>query len=156
MQLLNASGTKIGLVWSSKQVFFIDRKRHCPLALFAPLFEIPGLSWLSLYKGDQIRDLEPYGNQVIDLGSHFSDFADTAWAIQQLDLVITVDTAVAHLAGALGKPVWILLPFLPDWRWMLERSDSPWYPTARLFRQAAPGEWDVPLAAVAVALEDGE
>jgi len=81
------------------------------------------------------------------------DFADTARAIAQLDLVISIDTAVAHLAGALGKPVWILLPFAPDWRWMLHRQDSPWYPTMRLLRQQTPGDWSGVFAAVKDALQ---
>jgi ADP-heptose:LPS heptosyltransferase len=79
--------------------------------------------------------------EALDLGSELRDFADTAALVETLDLVITVDTGVAHLAGALGKPLWILLPHVPDWRWMLEREDSPWYPTARLYRQATANDW---------------
>jgi ADP-heptose:LPS heptosyltransferase len=82
-----------------------------------------------------------------------SDFADTAAVLGHLDLVISVDTAVAHLAGALARPVWLLVPFVPEWRWMLERTDSPWYPTMRLFRQAAPGDWTELMARVAAALD---
>ena len=87
-----------------------------------------------------------------DVGAFVNDFADTAAVIDQLDLIITVDTALAHLAGAMGKPVWVLLPFVPDWRWMMERTDSPWYPTARLFRQTGPGEWDKVIERVAAEL----
>lgn len=89
---------------------------------------------------------------VIDLRRELGDFADTAAVIEQLDLVISVDTAVAHLAGALGRPVWILLPFGADWRWLQDRNDSLWYPTARLFRQATLGDWTPVLAAVQAAL----
>jgi Flp pilus assembly protein TadD len=136
-QLSNAAGLRVGVVWSSK----LGCKRRCPLSFFEPLLQIPGLSWFSLYKGNQSNELEPYSAQIIDIGSHAQDFADTAWAIAQLDLVITVDTSVAHLAGAMGKSTWILLPFVPDWRWLLDREDSPWYPSARLFRQPQLGDW---------------
>jgi ADP-heptose:LPS heptosyltransferase len=80
--------------------------------------------------------------QIIHFGSELEDFSDTAALVSLMDLVISVDTSVVHLAGALGKPLWVLLPFAPDWRWLLEREDSPWYPTARLFRQPAIGDWD--------------
>ena len=83
----------------------------------------------------------PKGMTLIDLTQEIKDFADTAALIENLDLVISVDTAVAHLAGALGRPVWTLLPFSPDWRWLADRDDSPWYPTMRLFRQPLPGDW---------------
>jgi ADP-heptose:LPS heptosyltransferase len=89
---------------------------------------------------------------LIDLTSELQDFADTATLIESLDLVITVDTAVAHLAGAMGKPVWILLAAMPDWRWMLQREDSPWYPTMRLFRQPSRGDWNSVIERVADAL----
>ena len=86
---------------------------------------------------------------MVDIAEEFRDFADTAAVIENLDLVITVDTAVAHLAGAMGKPVWIMLPFVPDWRWMLDREDSPWYPTARLFRQDRSRRWEPVIQRVA-------
>ena len=89
----------------------------------------------------------------MDLGRELTDFADTAAVLQSLDLVITVDTALAHLAGALGVAVWVALPFVPDWRWLLEREDSPWYPTMRLFRQKRPGEWDEVFERIAAAVD---
>jgi ADP-heptose:LPS heptosyltransferase len=89
---------------------------------------------------------------LIDATEHITDFADTAALMAELDLIITVDTAAAHLAGALGRPVWTLLPVVPDWRWGLEREDTPWYPTMRLFRQRAPGDWDGVIQRVAAAL----
>ncbi|HYH37817.1 MAG TPA: glycosyltransferase, partial [Azospirillum sp.] len=89
-----------------------------------------------------------------DLGPDLHDFADTAAALEALDVLVTVDTAVAHLAGALGRPVWLLLPLVPDWRWMLERADSPWYPTMRLFRQDRRGDWPGVAERVAAALQD--
>ena len=92
--------------------------------------------------------------QIIDYTEEIADFSDTAALIQNLDLIISVDTAVAHLAGALGKPVWTLLPFVPDWRWMLEREDSPWYPTMRLFRQPSPGDWESVIVRIKEALKE--
>jgi tetratricopeptide (TPR) repeat protein len=136
-----AAGLKIGLVWSPKLSFSLDFKRRYHLEQLATLFEVPGLSWFSLQKGTQGDELERYGQRVIDLGFHFEDFADTACAIEQMDVVITVDTSVAHLAGALGKETWVLLPFAPDWRWLLDREDSPWYPSVSLFRPPALGDW---------------
>jgi ADP-heptose:LPS heptosyltransferase len=89
---------------------------------------------------------------MIDWTSEFLDFADTAALLSNLDLLITIDTAAAHLAGAMGLPTWVLLSHSPDWRWMLDRADSPWYPTMRLFRQPAPGDWDTPIMQIAAAL----
>lgn len=154
-QLTRTSGLKIGLVWSAKFRHSLDYKRYCPLAYFEPLLST-GASFFSLYKGERLGDLEPYRGQIVELGSHFQDFSDTAWAIAQLDLIITVDTSVAHLAGTLGKPTWVLLPCVPDWRWLLGREDSPWYPTVRLFRQPQPGEWAPVLEQVYKALETFE
>ena len=116
----------------------------------APLVALPGIDFISLQKGAREADaqaLRRCGN-VIDIATELEDFADTAAVISLLDLVITVDTSVAHLAGSLGKPVWILLPVAVDWRWLLDREDSPWYPTARLFRQASAGDWPGVIARV--------
>ncbi|MEG4075083.1 tetratricopeptide repeat protein [Microcoleus sp. Pol14C2] len=133
---------KVGIAWAGSSEHLKDFQRSSDLSYFLTLLDIPGVSFYSLQK-----DLSPDNRTlltqipVIDLSDNLNDFADTAAVISQLDLVISVDTAVAHLAGALGKPIWILLCFMPDWRWMLEREDSPWYPTARLFRQQTPGDW---------------
>ena len=117
-----------------------------PLDRFATLLSVPNLDFVSLQKdvdAAQAAILRDHG--VIQLGQEFDDFADTAAVIAMLDLVIAVDTSVAHLAGAMGKAVALLLPFSPDFRWMLDRTDFPWYPTMRLFRQSAIGDWDDPL-----------
>jgi tetratricopeptide (TPR) repeat protein len=150
-QVKEAPGCKIGLVWSASRLRFIDRKRSFPLALLEKLLNCSDISWFSLYKGDRAAELEPLG-QMTDLGSKFHDFADTAWAISQMDLVISVDTSVVHLAGAMGKPTWVLLPYTPDWRWLLERDDSPWYPSVRLFRQPNLGNWNAVIESVGNAL----
>jgi tetratricopeptide (TPR) repeat protein len=134
-------GLKIGLVWGGDPNHLHDKERSCPLAQFQPVLQVPGVSFYSLQKGAHAAELAEAGLEIIDLGDRLQDFADTAGAIAQLDLIISVDTAVAHLAGALGKPVWILLNTYADWRWLLGRSDSPWYPTARLFRQTRQGGW---------------
>lgn len=147
------SGLRVGLVWSGSAV---DPQRTCPITAWLPLWQIPGVSFYSLQKGPGAADLKQLGDShpIRHLGDHLHDFDDTAAVIANLDLVISIDTAVAHLTGAMGKPVWIALPHVPDWRWHLGRSDSPWYPTARLFRQPSPGEWTAVVDAVAGALAD--
>ena len=139
--LSQAVGRRIGLVWAGNPLHRNDHNRSLPMDALLRLADLPGTHLFSLQTGDAAADLIRAAANVADLGSGFADFADTAAAVAALDLLVTVDTAVAHLAGALGKPVWILLPFVPDWRWMTERGDNPWYPTARLFRQQAPGDW---------------
>jgi tetratricopeptide (TPR) repeat protein len=138
------STLKVGLVWFSNNPNLNSFKRSCPLSHFLRLFAIPEISFYSLQK-DLVptdRDLLIQNRaKITDLSDRLEDFAATASAIAQLDLVISIDTAVAHLAGAMARPVWVLIPFAPDWRWMLNREDSPWYPTVRLFRQAKPGDW---------------
>lgn len=142
---------RVGLVWAGNPAFANDRHRSVPLTTLAPLLALPGIDFVSLQKdlreGDEVLLQQ---HEVAQLGPDLADFAATAAAIEALDLVIAVDTAVAHLAGALGKPVWILLPFSPDWRWLTGRADSPWYPTARLFRQPALGDW----SSIATALRE--
>jgi tetratricopeptide (TPR) repeat protein len=146
---------RVGLVWSGRPTHLNDRNRSIDPKLLLPLLADPRAAFVSLQ-----RDLRPHDEMVlcahpriVDLAAELTDFADTAAAIAELDLVIAVDTAVVHLAGAMGKPVWVLLPHAVDFRWMYGRDDSPWYPTARLFRQAAPGDWDAVVARVGSALQ---
>ena len=149
---------QVGLAWAANPKYKMGRRRTCPLAEFAPLFDIPEVAFFSLQKGEGVKHLAdlPDGAALTDFGSELDEkhgaFMDTAAIIANLDLVITIDTSVAHLAGALGRPVWTLLPFAPDWRWMLGREDSPWYPTMRLFRQDRPGEWEGIMRRFAAAL----
>jgi hypothetical protein len=133
---------RVGLSWSGSPGHLNDRHRSVPLAELMRLKDT-GAEFVSLQK--ELRESDPSLISTLcrwNFAPELSDFSDTAAVISQLDLVISVDTAVAHLAGALGKPVWILLPYVPDWRWMLDRNDSPWYPTARLYRQATLGRWE--------------
>ena len=109
---------------------------------FAALSKLPNVTLFSLQKGKVVTQPVPDDMTLISLTEELVDFSDTAAAIAGLDLVISVDTSVAHLAGAMGKPVWVLLPVNSDWRWLLERNDSPWYPTMRLFRQSVFGDWE--------------
>jgi len=141
---LSGSSFKVGIVWAGRPGHKNDRNRSCALELFSPLVGIPGVELYGLQKGEAATQVESLLKEiiVINLGEEFEDFTDTAGAIENLDLVISVDTSVAHLAGAMGKPVWVLLPFAPDWRWLLDREDSPWYSTMRLFRQPKRGDWD--------------
>jgi hypothetical protein len=130
----------VGLVWSSGPS---DRKRDCDPGVFSPLASIPGVVFCSLQQGHSVKSTQglPVDMELIDFSNSLQNFSDTAALVAHLDLVITVDTAVAHLAGAMAKPVWTLLPYSPDWRWLLNREDSPWYPTMQLFRQESPGDW---------------
>jgi len=139
---------RIGVVWAGNPAHYNDRNRSIPFDIFRSLFEISGVSWISLQKGKKVSDLSTTPAKVTDVSGELTDFAETAGVIANLDLVITVDSAVAHLAGAMGKKTWILLPFTPDWRWQLERDDSPWYPTMRLFRQHNFNTWVDVLARV--------
>ncbi len=152
-------GLKVGLVWAGNsllgQDMYLDRKRSLPLSALAPLAAVPGVSFVSLQKGGPAVQAKtpPAGMVLHDVTAELADFDDTAALVEALDLVISVDTAVAHLAGALGKPVWLLNRFNTCWRWLLDRSDSPWYPTMRLFRQATPGDWSHVAAAVRADLD---
>ena len=144
---------RVGLSWAGRPQHANDRRRSAPLAAFAPLFALPGVAWYSLQQRDgedQIATVP--AAQALVLHEARNDFDAKAALVMALDLVISVDTSHAHLAGALGRPVWVLLPFAPEWRWQLDRGDSPWYPTARLFRQPAPGDWAGVVAKVRAAL----
>jgi len=130
---------RIGLVWAGAPVHHNDKNRSISLEQFAPFAAVTGVRFFSLQK---ILPAGPAAKfEIADWSAGFTDFAETAGLIDNLDLIISVDTAVAHLAGAMGKPVWLLLPFVADWRWLRERTDTPWYPTTRLFRQKTAGDW---------------
>jgi len=139
---------KIGIAWasgyktSSPNQLKLYQQKSCPISHFLSLLEFPQISLYSLQVGKDATQINQFPTDTItDFAPQIQDFADSAALIQALDLIITVDTAVAHLAGAIGKSTWLLLPFSPDWRWLLARSDSPWYPSMRLFRQPTPGDW---------------
>jgi len=145
---------KVGLAWAGSPAHRNDCNRSMRLAKLAPLGQLPGARLFSLQKGKEAAEAKtlPPGMELVDWTQELKDFADTAALVANLDLVIAVDTAVVHLAGAMGKPVWTLLPFVPDWRWLLEREDSPWYPTMRLFRQNSWGDWNSVIKRVTEAL----
>lgn len=141
------AGCKIGIAWQGNPAYRRDRHRSIALAHFAPLAALPGVRLISLQKGPAAQPATAAGHPfpVMELGEHFDEaagaFQDTAAVMQSLDLVITSDTVIAHLAGALGVRVWVAIPYAPDWRWLLEREDSPWYPSMRLFRQTERRTW---------------
>ena len=154
----HAAALRVGLAWRGHPQHRNDGRRSLSLAALEPLFTATDVAFYSL----QVAPTTDFSGEatgqkaLINLENLIHDFSDTAALIAQLDLVIAVDTSVAHLAGALACPVWVLLPFAPDWRWLLERDDSPWYPTMRLFRQPAPGDWPSVVQSVRAALaEDG-
>lgn len=150
------AGLRVGLVWAGGAAHQRDRERSIPLEALVPLSSVANVRWIGLQKGPRESDAGELGSgwEIDNLGAEFADFTDTAAAIDALDLVISVDTAVAHLAGALGKHVWLLLPTPADFRWLEGRADSPWYPTMQLFRQRVPGAWDEVIARAAAALAD--
>jgi tetratricopeptide (TPR) repeat protein len=158
LYLPSSPNYKIGIVWGSNPKVRMYGKKSCSPQFFVNLLDdIDNIALYSLQVGEDAKQIQPYldNPKVIDLSTQINDFVDTACLIEQLDLIITVDTAVAHLAGAMGKPVWVLLPFVPDWRWLLERDDSPWYPTMRLFRQPSLDDWDSVFAQVKEELKSG-
>lgn len=144
---------KVGLVWAGRPTHRNDVNRSISLLKFAPLAGVPGIRWYSLQLGPAAGQPRPEGLDLIDLTGDINDFADTAALLANLDLLISVDTAAVHVAAALGLPVWVLLPeALPDWRWGLQGASTPWYPSARLFRQPARGDWESVLRNVAAEL----
>lgn len=143
--LVAYQGFKVGIAWQGDRKHRSDRQRSAALTQFAPLAQVPGVQLFSLQKGAGTEQLAGCPFAVTDLGRWLDNaggaFLDTAAVMRNLDLVICVDTALGHLAGGLGVPVWLALPFAPDWRWLCGRTDTPWYPTMRLFRQTHNGEW---------------
>ena len=158
---LGGDGFKIGINWGLGTARdWFGRLREVPLAAFAPLADIPGVRLVSLQKGPPLSDIArvPFGACIEQPGDNFDAgadaFLDTAALMMSLDLVVTCDTSIAHLAGALGRPVFTALPSVADWRWLRERGDTPWYPTMRLFRQSQPGDWGEPFARIAAAASE--
>jgi hypothetical protein len=140
---LPVAGFKVGLAWAGNPTYGKDHDRSILLKNILPATSVDGATFFGLQKdlrdGDQA--MLKANPQIVHLGGEIKDFRDTAAIMSSLDLIISSDTSIVHLAGALGKPVWVLLPANPDWRWLLGRDDSPWYPTARLFRQTSDGDW---------------
>ena len=158
----SAAPLRVGVCWAGQPKHLNDRNRSLTLETLRPLLDVPDIAWYSLQKGDAAEaQLTPFNTtsssagrpQITPLGDALSNFADTAHAVSRLDVVLTVDTSVAHLAGAMNVPTFMLIPFIPDWRWQAERTDSPWYPAAQLFRQSAPSDWSRVIAHVTAALQ---
>lgn len=147
---------KIGIVWAGSPTHKNDRSRSCPLGALVPLLRTPGVDFYSLQKGKHSQERAELPSEVAvqDLGPALHDYGDAALALDALDLLISVDTSVVHLAGALGKPVWVLLSDVPDWRWGSEGETTPWYPSVRLFRQAQRGDWTAVIARTVEALAE--
>jgi Tfp pilus assembly protein PilF len=142
-------GLRIGLVWAGSKDTLVDARRSMHLHDLEPLLDLAGVSWVSLQ-----MDRDEHDARLYDVAPYLKDWASTAGAMAELDLILSVDTAAAHLAGALGKPVWLLNRFDTCWRWQLDRTDSPWYPTMRIFRQPAADDWESVIETVGVALTD--
>jgi hypothetical protein len=134
---------RVGLSWAGNPRYKADKQRSMELGMLIPLLRVPGVNWISLQKGQAAEQLAALTGEVFiwDGSSGDRELAETAALLATLDLVVTTDTCIAHLAGAMGKPLWILLAKLGDWRWMQEIETTPWYPTARLFRQSEAGDW---------------
>jgi hypothetical protein len=145
---------RIGVIWAGRPTHNNDRNRSAQLADFAPIARVPGIALLALQKGPKTGQAGAYYGRapLINIGAEIDGYDDTMAILENLDLLVTVDTSVAHLAGAMGRPVWIMLPRAPDWRWLLDRPDTPWYPSARLFRQQTVRTWDDVMQAIAAEL----
>jgi hypothetical protein len=143
----------VGLTWAGRASHPQDRQRSMGAEILMPLFDMSGVEFHAIQRdGDIGADMTTRFHR--DWSDEMVDFSATAGIVASMDLVITVDTAIAHLAGAMERPVWVMLPFAADWRWFRDRTDSPWYPTMRLFRQDAPGDWPSVIKAVGAALAD--
>lgn len=144
----------VALVWAGRPTHHNDANRSVKLADLAPLADVPEVTFIAVQKGPKAAEaLDPPGGlKIVSLSDEIADFEDTAAILSVADLLISVDSSPVHLAGALGRPVWVLLPFIPDWRWLMGREDTPWYPATRLFRQSAPGDWPGVVQRVAEAL----
>ncbi|MEM7018097.1 MAG: TIGR03032 family protein, partial [Pseudomonadota bacterium] len=155
-QLLPVEQFKIGIAWGGSPTQKNDHNRSSQLIDWLPVLRTPGVTFYSLQKGPRTEELStlPDDVQVLDLDSQLNTFGDTAKFILQMDLMISVDTSVAHLSGALGQPVWTALCYMPDWRWLMDRNDSPWYPTMRLFGQTQPKVWADVFERIAQALAE--
>jgi FkbM family methyltransferase len=153
-RLNNYPGLKVGIVWAGSPHHKKDHLRSLSLPMIQAFLEVPNVTFFSFQVGERADDLKQYDfcKNVQDISPELSDFAETGAVLHSVDLLISVDTSVAHLAGALGRPVWTLLPFIPDWRWLMEREDSPWYPSMRLFRQNNRAEWEPVINRVATEL----
>ncbi len=145
---------RIGLAWAGNPANPDDRYRSCPLPALAGLFALPNVAWINLQLGAGREELRAVATPILDWGDEQTDYAETAALLAELDLIITVDTSIAHAAGALGRPVWVMLQQSADFRWLSERTDSPWYPSARLFRQPRAGDWSAVVADLRAALTD--
>lgn len=155
-RLAGGQGMKVGVVWAGNPRYPGDGIRSIRLETMGPLAAVPGVRFYAMQLGEAAQQAKnpPAGMDLADLGREIGDFVDTAAILMQLDLLISVDTSVAHLAGALGREVWTLIPYVPDWRWFMDRAETPWYPTMRLFRQERSGDWDGVMERVAVALKE--
>jgi ADP-heptose:LPS heptosyltransferase len=156
-RLATSAGPKVGLNWAGNPSYDGDAERSILLPRLLPLLADKQAKFFGLQNGlrDGEADILHAHPEINHVGDQIAPFEDTAAVVALMDVVVSSDTAMVHLAGALGRPVWILLPFLPDWRWLLDRADSPWYPTARLFRQPHAGDWDSVISDVSRELSRG-